>query len=73
MKAEKYFEWLFDKAAFLAGHPADFETEAQSLRDFDGYAANGTEKYFRPETKRQLRDQRIQMKLAKQLQKARLS
>ncbi len=64
---------IINNAVTLATVPAEFVKEEMHVRNFDEFKAIGIEKYFKPETKRQLNDQRIQLKLAKQLKKVKLS
>jgi len=62
-----------DKAITLVLRPDQFEAEMRHLQEFDRFEAMGVAKYFKPETKRQLRNQHIQMQLARQLMKAELN
>ena len=73
VSAERYIEQISNNAVTLETYPKLFQEEAEHLKEFKGYKALGIFKYFKKETLVQLRDQEVQLRLAKQLKKAKLS
>ena len=70
---QEYIDRLAKNAVTLVLDGKGFMLEEAHVNDFAKYEKIGILKYFKPSILQQLRNQRIQMRLAKQLIKARFS
>lgn len=72
-KTEQYINQLSDNSVILATQPTRLQDESIQVEEFQKHKAAGIFIYFKPETRKQIQDLEIQVRMTKQLKKAKLS